>query len=248
MNATERPRPKVLLVEDDSTLATMLADRLAAEGYAVWHAENAADAETLADQSNPDLMIVDLTLPDSHGLVLCAKLRETQATPIIVCSATTRKEDAIIALKLGADDFIAKPFSVDELLARIEVALRRTPPGSATPPPSEQTVQRFGPLVIDQARCSVTLGAERVGLTPTEYGLLCALASRPDHVISRKELAERVWGTYDSGIGRSLDVHVRRLRAKLSAGTVPAPTLVTMRGFGYQLACEAAPEAAGPVV
>jgi DNA-binding response OmpR family regulator len=238
MNAPERPNTKILVVEDDSTVATMLADRLEAGGYSVSGAENAAEAEVMVDQVDPDLIIVDLMLPDTHGLLLCANLRAKRSTPIIVCSATTRKEDAVLALKLGADDFIAKPFSVDELLARVEAALRRAGPNAGDHPAFEENVQRVGELVIDQSRCQVMLGSQRVWVTPIEYRLLCALASYPNQVLSRKELAERTWGTYDSGIDRALNVHVRRLRAKLQAGGASAPSVMTVRGFGYQLTRE----------
>jgi DNA-binding response OmpR family regulator len=235
MNAAELPRRTILLVEDDPSVAMMLRERLEASGYLVWTAQNGAEAEAMAHQLDPDLIIVDLMLPDIHGLVLCANLREKRATPIIICSATTRKDDAILGLKLGADDFVAKPFSVDELLARVEAALRRTSSSATDSLRPEEPVQHVGQLVIDQARCRVTLGGRQVQLTPTEYRLLCALASRPDHVVSREELAERIWGTYDAGIGRSLEVHMRRLRAKLVDGSGSFPPLVTHRGFGYRL-------------
>jgi two-component system, OmpR family, response regulator MtrA len=239
MNAAERPSAKILVVEDDATIATMLTDRLESKGYSVCCASTAADAETMAEELDPQLIIVDLMLPDTHGLVLCANLREKRATPIIICSATTRKEDAVLGLKLGADDFIAKPVSVDELLARVEAALRRAGPNGGDHPSFKENVQRVGELVIDQARCQVMLGSQRVWVTPIEYRLLCALASRPNHVLSRQELAERTWGSYDYGIDRALNVHVRRLRAKLQAGGASAPSVMTVRGFGYQLAREA---------
>jgi DNA-binding response OmpR family regulator len=238
MNAPERPSTRILVVEDDPTVATMLTDRLEAGGYSVSGAESAAEAEVLVDRVDPDLIIVDLMLPDTHGLLLCANLRAKRSTPIIVCSATTRKEDAVLALKLGADDFIAKPFSVDELLARVEAALRRAGPNGGDHPSFERNVQHIGALSIDQLRCQVMLGSRRVSVTPIEYRLLCALASRPNQVLSRQELAERIWGTYDSGIDRALNVHVRRLRAKLQAGGPSAPSVMTVRGFGYQLARE----------
>ena len=238
MSVAERPRQRVLLVEDDLSVAMMLTDRLEAKGYSVDHASNAADAESMLSQCRPDLIILDLMLPDTNGLVLCADLKGRPEVPIIICSATKRKDDPILGLKLGADDFIAKPFSVDELLARMEAALRRPAPGAAPGSPYPPGGQRIGELVIDQARCQVTLGGERLGLTPTEYRLLCVLASRPDEVFSREELSKRVWGYHDVGVGRSLDVHMRRLRAKLNAGVVTPPSLVTLRGFGYKIVHE----------
>jgi DNA-binding response OmpR family regulator len=236
MSTTQGTRATILLVEDDLTTATMLRDRLSSKAYCVWHAQNGAEAEAMADEVRPDLIIVDLMLPDVHGLVLSANLKEKWAAPIIICSATKRKDDPVLGFKLGAEDFVAKPFSVDELEARVEAALRRAtlgvPAAQGTPQESEQ---RIGQLVIDRARCRVTLGEQVIRLTPTEYRLLCALANRPDVVLSREELAERVWGYHDPGVGRSLDVHMRRLRAKLDAGAAPPPALVTVRGFGYRL-------------
>ena len=227
-------RPNVLLIEDDAGLAAMLSDSLVAKHYCVWHAANSAEAEALLEQFRPDLIIIDLMLPDRNGLLLCTELKARAAAPIIVCSATKRKDDAALAFRLGADDFVAKPFSVDELEARMAQALRRAAP---PPPPSSpgQGVQRLGDLVIDRARCQVTVGGAAVQLTPTEYRLLCELAARPREVVSRRELADSVWGFHDAGIVRSLDVHMRRLRAKLSSGLARGPTVATRRGFGYEL-------------
>ncbi len=236
--SVECPRKSVLLVEDDLCVATMLRDRLEARGYSVGHAINAAAAELMLGEICPDLIILDLMLPDTNGLVLCADFKAGRDVPIIICSATKRSDDPIIGFKLGADDFIAKPFSVDELLARMEAALRRGPTRAAKASRHPPGGQRIGELVIDQARCQVTLGCELLHLTPTEYRLLCALASRPDEVVSREELAKRVWGYHDVSVGLSLEVHMRRLRSKLNAGAVTPPPLVTLRGFGYKIVQE----------
>jgi DNA-binding response OmpR family regulator len=236
MQATDRHPHTILLVEDDPNVSSMLAERLQVRGYAVWCAGSAYEAEILADQVQPDLVIIDLMLPDVNGLVLCADLKQKRATPVIICSGTNRKDDPVLGFKLGADDFVAKPFSTDELIARIEVSLRRAALGKAVPSLVEETVQRVGELVIDQARREAMLGSRRLALTPTEYRLLCALASRPGHVISREELAKQVWAGYDADIDCALSVHMRRLRAKLHGGPIAAPALVTLRGFGYQLA------------
>jgi DNA-binding response OmpR family regulator len=224
--------PVVLLVEDDAGLAAMLLDALAARHYRVWHAANAAEAEAILDQVQADLVIVDLMLPDRSGLILCNDLKVRSAAPIIICSATKRHDDAALGFRLGADDFIPKPFTVDELEARMQRAMRHEA-AQIAPVSARAAVQKLGDLVIDRARCQITMGGRVIQLTPTEYRLLCELVNRPGEVLSQKELAESVWRFDDAAIRRSLEVHMRRLRAKLSAAG--GPNLATRRGFGYQL-------------
>jgi DNA-binding response OmpR family regulator len=239
MNATRVGVANILLIEDDADLAAMLSDTLATRGYSVWHATTAADAELVLDHARPDLIIVDLMLPDRDGLLLCADLKHRIGVPLIICSATRRKEDPALGFKLGADDFLAKPFSVDELQARLEAALQRAGSRTAAPMPAPPARQEIGRLVIHRIECRATLGDQALPLTPTEYRLLCAVASRPREVLSRDALADEVWGEHDAAIVRSLDVHMRRLRAKLQATGVPGPRVVTRRGFGYQLVDDA---------
>jgi DNA-binding response OmpR family regulator len=233
----ENERTLILLAEDDLPLAGMLQDQLAARGYDVYHAGSAAEAEGAVEAVLPKLVIVDLSLPNMHGLRLCANLRERTTAPIIVCSGSRRSEDRLLGFKLGADDVVTKPFSIDELAARIQVALRRSarvPSSSAV----DMGVQVLGPLAIDRTRCKVTLDGDPIHLTPPEYRLLCALADRPNRVLSSQELAERVWGSEDAVLRRSLGSHLRRLRTKLKDGPVTAPALTTVRGFGYELTWE----------
>jgi two-component system response regulator MtrA len=229
-----------MLVEDDHAVAQTLTDALESSGYRVWLAETGADAKTLLEQTRPDLIILDLMLPDVDGLVLCSGLKAIADVPIVICSATPQKRDAILGLKLGADDFIAKPFDIYELEARVEAVLRRTSQTrvnhEASPSPPDHI--RVGELIIDRSRRRVTLGGEPIQLTPTEYRLVSALASRPDEILSRDDLATLVWGYQDASSGRTIDVHIRRLRVKLSQGPVPAPAIVAVRGFGYKMAVE----------
>jgi len=230
----------IMLVEDDHAVAQTLTDALESSGYRVWLAETGADAKTLLEQTRPDLIILDLMLPDVDGLVLCSGLKAIADVPIVICSATPQKRDAILGLKLGADDFIAKPFDIYELEARVEAVLRRTSQtrvnNEVTPAPPDHI--RVGELIIDRSRRRVTLGGEPIQLTPTEYRLVSALASRPDEILSRDDLATLVWGYQDASSGRTIDVHIRRLRVKLSQGPVPAPAIVAVRGFGYKMAVE----------
>ena len=234
----------VLLVDDDVAVVAMLTDALGTRGYSVAAAYTAAAADRLLDEVHPDVILLDLGLPDGNGLLLCANLRAKTNAPIIVCSASKQQDDRILGFKLGADDFVGKPFSVEELAARIEAVLRRAHSTPPTDPDARPGCRELGQLVIDEPRCRVTLGGKDVHLTPTEYRLLCVLASRAGEVLSRKELAERVWGYHDPDVGRSLDVHMRRLRTKLEGGLEAAPQLLTLRGFGYQLLCEPNPVSA----
>jgi DNA-binding response OmpR family regulator len=230
----------IMLVEDDMAVAQTLTDVLESSGYRIWHAENGADAKAMLEQGRPELIILDLMLPDMDGLVLCSGLKAIADVPIIICSATTQKRDAILGLKLGADDFIPKPFDIYELEARVEAVLRRTHasyPPEARPTPTSDTI-RIGDLSIDRSRRRVSLGGEAIQLTPTEYRLLSALASRPDEILSRDELAQLVWGYQDASSGRTIDVHIRRLRVKLASGAVPSPPIQSVRGFGYKIVSE----------
>ena len=170
-------------------------------------------------------------------------LRARCDAPIIICSATKRREDAIVGLRLGADDFVAKPFDPAELLARVGAALRRTGAASRAGAAARAARQELGDLVIDDGVCRASLDGKPLPLTPTEYRLLRVLASRLGTVVGREELAEAVWGYHDYAIGRSLDVHMRRLRGKLKASGAPAPSLLTTRGFGYRLV---GPASGGP--
>jgi DNA-binding response OmpR family regulator len=225
---------KILLVEDEQSIADALVELLESEGYRVTHAPDAASAETLLEETRPDLVILDIMLPDTDGLVLCSELRARWPAPVVLLSATQRKSDPIIGLRLGADDFIAKPFDTRELLARLEAVLRRSSL-ERRPEVEEPEVYRVGPLSIDVARRSIMYGDHPIHLTPTEFRLLSSLASEPEKVFSREELATRVWGYESIGESRVVDVHIRRLRQKLDESRVVDPIIVTLRGFGYKL-------------
>jgi DNA-binding response OmpR family regulator len=229
----------IMLVEDDPAVARTLTEALESSACRVWLAETGAEARALLEQTHPDLIILDLMLPDVDGLVLCSGLKAVADVPIIICSATPQRRDAILGLKLGADDFISKPFDIYELEARVEAVLRRTSRSrAATAPASAPDHIRVGELIIDRLRRRVTLGDQAIQLTPTEYRLVSALASRPDEILSRDDLATLVWGYQDASSGRTIDVHIRRLRVKLAQGPVPAPAIVAVRGFGYKMAVE----------
>ena len=230
-------RASILVVEDDPALARTLVVALEGADYRVWHAADGQEARGYMDRARPDLILLDLMLPDMDGLVLCSVLKGMAEVPIIVCSATMRRSDPVLALKLGADDFVRKPFELDYLLARIEALLRRAPPrtGAATLPPPRQSELRVGDLVVEPSRRRITLAGDAVSLTPTEFRLLSVLAAHPDSVLTRDRLAQEVWGYADASNGRTIDVHVRRLRVKLGNGQVRAPSIVSVRGMGYRI-------------
>jgi two-component system response regulator MtrA len=216
----------ILVVEDDAAVAYMLGDVLESSGYEIRHAPTGAAARALVEQEQPDLIILDLVLPDEDGLMLCSM--------ILICSGTQRRRDAFLGLKLGADDFISKPFDVYDLAARVEALLRRSQQQLADSA-GARTPTRIGDLVIDHGSHQVTVDGVALQLTPTEFRLLSVLARRPYQVVPRDSLAKLVWGDPDTGTSRTIDVHVGRLRVKLSQASRDAPQIVSVRGFGYKL-------------
>lgn len=229
----------ILLVEDDPDTARSLTKALESSGYRVTAVDTGAEARSIIEHVRPDLILLDLMLPDTDGLVLTTALKNLTNSPIIICSARQEQVDRVLGLKLGADDFVAKPFDLDELEARIEAVLRRASRIREVPstPPDQIRVDE---LLISQSRGTVTIGGQTVHLTPTEYRLLVALASRPDEVLSRETLGQLVWGYQDLGTGHLIDVHIGRLRLKLRRTSKSAPLIVTVRGKGYTIASETA--------
>jgi DNA-binding response OmpR family regulator len=235
LSSDPRLRSTILLVEDDAAIAYMLSDVLESAGYSVREASTGAAARALVEQLQPNLIILDLVLPDEDGLVLCSVLKQTIDCPILICSGTQRRRDEFLSLKLGADDFIAKPFDIYDLLARVEVLLRRAAQHRAGENAPQRQPIRIGELFIDPSPHQVSLGGTILQLTPTEYRLLSVLAARPDQVVPRDTLAKLVWGDPDTGTSRTIDVHIGRLRLKLAQGSPQAPQIVSVRGFGYKI-------------
>jgi DNA-binding response OmpR family regulator len=232
--SVEAKRARLLVIEDDADIRSALSQLLEGEGYEVWTAGDAQTAKQLLDQADPDLILLDLMLPDADGLVLCSELKARRDVPIIICSGTPRKSDSILGLRLGADDFIAKPYDIDDLEARVDAVLRRA--GHRGPVNHRNgDAYRVGALTIDRRRPQVSVDGHELQLTPTEYRLLSALASQPDTALSRPELAQLVWGYSDALHGRALDVNIRRLRVKLASGGLVSPSIISVRGYGYKL-------------
>jgi DNA-binding response OmpR family regulator len=234
--------PTILLVEDDVNFAADIIGALSAGStgdWIVWHAESAADARAVLKHGRPDLIVLDLTLPDVDGLVFCTQLKsEAPNVPFMICSTVTISEK-VLAFKLGAEDVLAKPFEFVELEARIEAILRRRPaPDTAAPhvhsTPSPAAASPLGTLRVDVARWRVTLDGKPLELTPTEFQLLVFMSRRPGEIVSREELARGVWSDACMSRSRTIDAYVRRISAKLVGPG--APRMLSIRGLGYQLA------------
>ena len=228
------PRARVLIIDDDSKSAHSLADLLAQSGYQASVAESGAAAKAQLGELRPDLVILDIMVRDVDGLMLCADIKNSSGVPVIVCSGTCRRHDRVLALRLGADDFIGKPFDFDEVEARVAAVLRRA--GWPKSEDGEETARlHVGPLIVDTAHHFAAIGKHELQTTPMEYRLLCILASRPGGVFTREVLAEAIWGFEVAAIGRAIDTHVSRLKRKLLTYAAGAPRIVAVRGEGYKL-------------
>jgi two-component system KDP operon response regulator KdpE len=227
--------PLILLVEDEPQLRRYLRVTLAPHGYRVLEAVNAQEGETLAASHQPDLILLDLGLPDLDGLELCRRLREWFTAPIIVVSARGMEGDKIQALDQGADDYLTKPFGTGELLARIRVALRHRTHGEAA---QETPVFALGNWQVDQARREVTVGGQPVHLTPNEYKLLTTLVKHAGKVLTHHQLLKEVWGGVQGAQPHYLRVYMAQLRHKLEADPTRPRHLLTEPGVGYRLKAE----------
>ncbi len=221
---------RVLLVEDDATVADVVRRYLERDGFAVrWVADGQAGINA-AESDPPDLVVLDVMLPGIDGFEVCRRLRATTPVPVIMLTARGEETDRIVGLELGADDYISKPFSPRELVARVHAVLRRT---AAPPISSPPRVLRSGDLVVDVAARTVNRGEATVSLTAREFELLVHLMQHPGRAFRREELLESVWG-YRYGDAATVTVHVRRLREKIETSP-SAPTRVsTVWGVGYR--------------
>ncbi|HEV7237927.1 MAG TPA: response regulator transcription factor [Thermoanaerobaculia bacterium] len=218
-------RRRILLVEDDPKTREMVALYLQREGYDVATAEDGVRALEVAKEREPHLVVLDLMLPRMDGLAVCRALRQSPAAPgIIMVTARTTEEDKLTGLDLGADDYVTKPFSPRELMARVRAVLRRA---------GEEDVVEIAGITIDRVRREVRVGNAEVPVTPTEYRLLDALANAPGRTFTRQELVERAFGEDYDGLDRTVDVHVMNLRKKLGDA---GKAVVTVFGVGYKFA------------
>jgi DNA-binding response OmpR family regulator len=229
---------KVLVVEDESALRETLEYNLAKEGYAVCTAADGLSALEVARRELPDLILLDVMLPKMDGIEVCRILRGEMNVPIIMLTARTDEVDKVVGLEVGADDYVTKPFSMRELLARVKASLRRVrlikeevaATGDGQPPQALV----FDDLVIDVGRHEVKLGDAVLSLKPQEYDLLLFLARNRGTTLTRDLVLERVWGWDFSGGTRTVDVHVRWLREKIERDPANPERIVTVRGVGYR--------------
>jgi DNA-binding response OmpR family regulator len=221
----------VLLVEDERRLRELVRSYLERAGFTVLSTESGAEAITLATSASPDLVVLDLGLPDVPGETVARELRAAGPMPIVMLTAKSAEEDRIRGLELGADDYVTKPFSPRELVLRVQAILRR---GTAAAGPGPASYGD-GTLVIDEPRRMVTVRGTAVELTPTEWGILVALATVPGRVYSRFELINRVRGYEFEGYERTVDSHVKNLRRKIEKDPRNPEIVQTVLGGGYRL-------------
>lgn len=224
---------KILVVEDDQNLLNVLEYNLKQEGHEVFKTADGVQALEAARSNNPDLIILDVMLPKMSGFEVCRILRKETTVPILMLTAKTDEVDKIVGLDIGADDYMTKPFSIRELLARIRAMLRRTK--MVEKPLRKEMVYRVGNLEINIGRRQAILNGKLLDLTPKEFELLAFLAENKGLVFSRAQLLEKIWDYDYVGNTRTIDVHVRWLRQKIEATPGKPKRLITVRGGGYKL-------------
>lgn len=223
---------RVLIVEDDDGIRETLKYNLAAAGYTVLEAADGATGVRTAQTGRPDLVLLDLMLPGLSGIEVCRALRRSSRVPIIMLTAKDSEVDKIVGLELGADDYMTKPFSIREVMARINAVLRRAQPAGSGSPAAPEREELDG-FLLDRAARRVLLEGREVKLTAREFDLLSFLLAHPGRVYSRDALLSQVWGADFVGDRKTVDVHIRWLRSKFE--NVAAFAIVTVRGIGYRL-------------
>ncbi len=228
VNAMEQQQT-ILVVDDDNGLQELVRVRLEQEGYRVLQTTNGHEAIKIVRQQRPDLVILDIMLPDLDGLTVCQRVREFAATPILMLTAKTMPQDIITGLDQGADDYLTKPFNYDELLARLRSLLRRVPPVNRL------LTAGNGVLSIDQRKREVRVRGELIDLTPTEYQLLQVLAEQVGTVVTHEQLLRTVWGNQQARDNDYLKVYIWHLRRKIELDPRQPQLLLTEWGIGYRL-------------
>jgi two-component system, OmpR family, alkaline phosphatase synthesis response regulator PhoP len=225
---------RVLVVDDEAPLRDLVRGYLEREGFAVLTTGDGLTALDLARRQAPDVVILDLMLPGLDGLEVCRRLRAFSAAYVLMLTARAEEIDRILGLEMGADDYLTKPFSPRELVARVRAMLRRPRTGGPASAVEEPPVTRCGDLVVDSARHEATLAGDVVALTAREFTLLAALSGNPGRVFTRAQLLERVWGGDYFGDDHVVDVHIANLRKKLGDDPAAPRYVETVRGAGYR--------------
>ena len=229
------PAARVLVVEDERALAGMIAAYLSRAGYDTAVAHTGPDAVRAVRETAPDVVVLDLGLPGLDGIEVCRQIRTFTDCYVIVVTARKDEVDKLIGLSVGADDYLTKPFSVRELVARVQTVLRRPRSGTAARTYQQEPVWVFGDLQVDSAGKQVHLAGVPLALTPTERDILITLAARPSLAFTRRQLIEAVWGSHWIGDDHIVDVHVAHLRRKLGDDPDHARYVTTVRGVGYRM-------------
>jgi DNA-binding response OmpR family regulator len=232
---------KILVVDDEPHILELVKYNLAQEGYEVLTAHDGAQAVARARDNQPDLIILDIMLPYVDGLEVCRQIRRDSAVPIIMLTAKGGELERVVGLEIGADDYVTKPFSPRELIARVRAILRRT---AAEASPGQAGPLRGGGLILDPNTHEVTLDGRAVDLTAKEFELLRLLLSHPNRVFTRDFLLEHIWGYDYYGSTRTVDMHISRLREKIEDDPGSPTYIVTVRGVGYKFKAPSDPRAA----
>ena len=231
--ASSHAAGRVLVVEDERDVAELLRYNLSKEGYEVIVAATGAEAVKQAHDARPDLVLLDIMVPQLNGWEICRRLKqdsETRGIPVIMVTGRVEEGDKVLGFEVGADDYVTKPFSPRELIARIRAVARRGRPDAG----ARKVQVKVGDLEIDRERFEVRMKGRLIALTPREFDVLALLAASPGRVFGRDELLDAVWGRDGFVEPRTVDVHVARLRRKFAAARVPAPGVETVRGVGYR--------------
>jgi DNA-binding response OmpR family regulator len=223
----------ILVVDDEPQIVRLLRAYLEEAGFRVVIASDGEQALYVARHEKPDLVVLDLLMPRMDGLEFTRRIRRERDVPIIMLTARAEETDRIVGLELGADDYVTKPFSPRELIARVRAVLRR-----AQAPPEPPSVLRTGPLILDRATHTVTVSGRPVNLTPTEFGILESLMTTPGRVFRRHELLETVQGVAFEAYERTVDAHIKNLRRKIEPDPAHPRYVLTVRGIGYRMSPE----------
>jgi two-component system response regulator RegX3 len=234
--AAPDPRPRVLFVEDERSITEPFSRALAREGFEPVVAHTVADAMARFEEAEPDIVLLDISLPDGDGRDVCRELRRRSDVPIIMLTARGTEIDKIVGLELGADDYVVKPFSGGEVIARLRANLRRVRPAAAAQPsePERPAAVTIGPLTVDPGPRRATLDGGELTLSRKEFDLLAELAAHAGTVVSREDLMSRVWDENWFGSTKTLDVHIRWLRQKLGDEPASPRFIHTVRGVGFR--------------